>query len=122
MPKGLKMAVIGFHINAACYVLLSIFFGFLFAYGVEQEKNPNDRIIGVVVGVLFTVLTLIWAAFNELTIWGLKKHRFWAWVCGIIISGLNVFSLCMPLGVLTLVGLLLKDTQPLFQKSKQLPV
>ncbi|MBI2336217.1 MAG: hypothetical protein HYU97_05605 [Deltaproteobacteria bacterium] len=122
MPKGLKIAVIVFHINAACYALFSVFFGFTLIYVVTQEKNQTDLIAGTIVCVGFVVLSLIWAAFNELTIWGLKKYKFWAWVCGIIISGLNVFSICMPLGILSLVGLLVKDTQPLFQKSKQLPV
>ena len=122
MPKGLKIAVIGFHINAAWYILLAIFFGVVTVVGVIQEKNQTDLIIGTIVCVAFTVTCLLVAAFNEFTIWGLKKHRFWAWVCGLIISGLNIFSICMPLGVVTLVGLLVEDTRPLFQKSKKLPV
>jgi hypothetical protein len=48
---------------------------------------------------------------------GLIAGKYWAWVAGIIISGMQVFSIFFPLGIMGLIGLLNTKTRQAFNAA-----
>lgn len=50
----------------------------------------------------------------EVLMAGLRKRRFWAWIVGIIVSGVYVPSVFLPLGALGLWGLLAAGSRKAF--------
>lgn len=48
---------------------------------------------------------------------GLIAGKYWAWVAGLIISGMQVFSLFFPLGIMGLIGLLNTKTRQAFNAA-----
>jgi hypothetical protein len=62
----------------------------------------------------FAVLIIGWGIFIEFVIKDLKQRKYWAWVAGLIISGLTIASILFVLGIIALIGLL--DTQKDFKQ------
>jgi hypothetical protein len=64
-----------------------------------------------------TVLCATFAIGQEITVWGLKRRQFWAWVSGICLSALIVPTILLPLGGLGLWGLLAAGSRREFGMS-----
>jgi hypothetical protein len=67
-----------------------------------------------VYSVIFWGVIILMIGITELIIYGLKRKSFYAWVGGIMLSGLYIPSLYLPLGVLALVGLLNENVRSEF--------
>ncbi len=66
-------------------------------------------------GLLFvSFFTIGWGYFLVRIRRGLIEGKYWAWVAGIIISGMQVFSIFFPLGIMGLMGLLNSKTRQAF--------
>lgn len=111
----IKLAHIAFHIGAFLYALLGVLL-VLLADGIIQLPGDQSSMNSPASFMLGTmgVFCLALAAICEVVVWGLKRGRFWAWVAGLILSSIFVFSIFLPLGVMGLVGLLEEPTRKRF--------
>lgn len=95
--KELKKTIICFHIVAILYLILAV----IFLIGGEG---------------FFFVLGVVLALLIEFTITNLKERKFWSWVVALIISGHLVLSFFFIFGIISLIGLLNKNTRKVFTK------
>lgn len=56
--------------------------------------------------------------FVQFIIRGLKKTKYWAWIAGLIITGLYIPSLFIILGIIGILGLLDKSVIDEFQSAR----
>jgi hypothetical protein len=52
---------------------------------------------------------------------GLRESKFWAWVSGLVLAGLTLFSLFLPLSIIILIGLCHPWVRPTFQSPSSDP-
>jgi hypothetical protein len=71
---------------------------------VSRSDTASDSNLGVLWFVV--VVCAVLAVGQEITVWGLKQRKFWAWVSGVCLSALIVPTIFLPLGALSLWGLL----------------
>lgn len=70
------------------------------------------------VGLLVVSLFIIgWGYFLIRIRRGLMEGKYWAWVAGIIVSGMQVLSIFFPLGIMGLMGLLNSKTRQAFNAA-----
>lgn len=67
-------------------------------------------------GVFIGVFSMLYHLIHR----GLVAKKYWAWVAGIIVSGMYTFSLFFPLGIMGLVGLLKRETRQDFNRIADL--
>jgi len=108
-PSKLWLAIGCFHISALVYVALGFLMFVLFA----EESRP----IAIVVAMACWGMGIGVGLVN----WGLRQHRFWAWIAGLCLCGVYIPSLFMPLGGLALWGLLDGESLTAFGVRKQVP-
>jgi|SRR6185312_7830076 len=75
----------------------------LFTFAGDPEMT--DALGGTPSGFI-VVTCAIFALPIELTVRGLKKRKFWAWVAGLCLCAVYTLSVLLPLGALGLWGLL----------------
>ncbi len=99
-------ALISLRIAAVLYFVLS---AFLIGTGLVIDNGAS---------LLFISLFSIGFGYFILRVRsGLIAGKYWAWVAGIIISGMQVFSLFFPLGIMGLMGLLNTKTRQAFNNA-----
>jgi hypothetical protein len=108
MKDRTALAIVCLHISAVAYVLFGIFL-LLLPRLVETSESYGSGF-----AVFFLLFCLALAAGIEILVIGLKRRRFWAWIIGIIVSGMYVPSLFLPLGTLGLWGLLAAGSRKSF--------
>src|SRR5438874_3351515 len=108
MKDQTSLTIICLHISAAVYVLIGVFLLLL-----PRMMEPGE---GYGAGLAFFLLlfSLGVAVGVELLVVGLRKRKFWAWIVGIIVTGIYVPSLFLPLGALGLWGLLAAGSRSAF--------
>lgn len=132
MHSSLRLAIISLRISAIIYgvigvgLLLSpLLFLALYIFTNELPEDLED--LGPVGGMLaITVLSwfvALWAIgpaiFIEFVIRGLKRTQYWAWIAGIIISGIYLPSGFIIFGVLGLAGLLNQEVSQQFNAARK---
>lgn len=113
MNQKLNKTIIVLHISAVIYLLAGVMlliFSFFLPSVLDGEPFFKTTF------VLSAVLSIAFGIFVEIVIKSLKKHKFWAWITGIIICGLYIPSIFIILGIIGLVGLLNKDVRTDFVK------
>jgi len=105
MNPKLKKTIVVLHISAVIYFLLAIS---LITVLAPYLPGRYSSIAGFVI---------IWGIFIEVVIKGLKDNKYWAWIAGIIISGLQIPSILIILGIIGLIGLVDKETRDAFNKK-----
>ena len=108
MKDRTTLTIICLHISAAAYVLFGVFL-LLLPRLVETSEGYSS---GLAVFLLLFCLAL--AVGVEFLVLGLRRRRFWAWIAGLIVSGIYVPSLFLPLGALGLWGLLAAGSRNAF--------
>jgi hypothetical protein len=119
MPERLIITVVCLHISAALYVLSGLMALVLFI----NLPIPDPDFPALAFGIGLFVLCLVLAIGVEITIWGLRKLKYWAWIMALVLCGLYIPSLFFILGGLGLWGVLDARTQAAFQaeRLKHLP-
>jgi hypothetical protein len=69
------------------------------------DPDMTDAFEGTPIGFIAAVCS-IFALAVEVTVLGLKKRKFWAWVAGLCLCAVYTLSVLLPLGALGLWGLL----------------
>ena len=100
------------------YALLSLKITFVFYYVfagvlllgilIPETSGVGMAFLSFAAGILGFAVTKVHS--------GLAQKKYWAWVASIIISGLSLFSLFFPIGLMGLIGLLNKETRQAFAK------
>ena len=108
MKDRTTLAMACLHISAAAYVLFGVFLLLLPRLGAPSEAYGSG------LAVFFLLFCLALAVGVEFIAAGLRRRRYWAWVVGIIVSGIYVPSLFLPLGALGLWGLLAAGSRKAF--------
>jgi Na+-driven multidrug efflux pump len=132
MHSSLRLAIISLRISAIIYWLLGVGcllapLFFLLLYALTNELPEDFEEFGPV-GGLMLVTSLCWfaalfalapAIFLEFVIRGLKQTKYWAWVAGIIVSGIYLPSGFVLFGILGLVGLLNQAVSVQFNAARR---
>ncbi len=112
LPPVIKKAIIALHVTAAINALAALlFFIFIIVFifiGVSDFVPDGDMltsIVGLVYLMMIDGILLGMAIFTEIVIHQLKQGRYWAWIAGMIISGINLPSLYFVLGLFGILGL-----------------
>jgi len=113
MNPKLNKTIIVLHISAVIYFLLGIA---LLTLTILPRYIPYGALL------LIALVSIAIGVFVEIIIKGLKDNKFWAWVAGLIISGLYVPSLFIILGIIGLIGLLDKEVRKDFLKNLTSPL
>src|SRR5690242_17836084 len=108
MKDRTTLTIVCFHISAVLYVLFGVFL-LLLPRLVDTSESYSS---GLAVFLLLFCLAL--AVGVEFLAAGLRRRRFWAWIAGIVVSGIYVPSLFLPLGALGLWGLLATGSRKAF--------
>lgn len=132
MNQPLRLAIINLRITAVIYWILGVgllffplvYIGMQALFGVNwtvlPELGPFGNLVAVTLYCWFAALFAIGPAiFLEFIIRGLKRYRYWAWICGVIMCGIYVPSGFMLFGILGLVGLLNRDVINEFNQRRQ---
>lgn len=117
MTDKIRLAYLAFHISAAIYVLLALAAVGGLVFISTLNLNAFDQLLIQAMIGCFALFCIAIAVFVEIVVSALKRNRFWAWVAGLVISGLYVPSLFLPLGVMGLVGLLDENVRTRFNKN-----
>lgn len=139
MPRRLIITIICFRISEVLLVLLGVLaiaFANLLssAFGDLSRGNPakpDDEMFAQVIGsvgagmlmwvIVFVVLCAVYIVGLEFVIRGLKNGRYWAWIVGLVVSGLFIVGgvqppfLSLVLGGLALWGLVDPDSVAAFR-------
>ncbi|MEN6356082.1 MAG: hypothetical protein ABFD83_03245 [Armatimonadota bacterium] len=112
MPKRLIITVVCFHVSAVIFVLEG-----LLAFGLAAG---NIGIWSVAVYIAACITSF------EIVVMGLRKQRRWAWIIGIVLSGIIIVSgignvVGLVLGGLSLWGLVDSDTVKAFRPVQAEP-
>ena len=62
-------------------------------------------------GVFVFIFSALIAVGVEVVAYGIRKHKFWGWIAGLIVYGRYLPSLFLPLGVLGLWGFLTEGSR-----------
>ena len=123
MPQALKKSIICLYISMALTVLAILIvvgfevIGLFTSFSRYYGPNDSDILALVLLGALLMWL-MVWLAFKLLVVIQLKRQRYWAWICAIILSAFSCLSLPgIIVGIISLVGLLDKTSVDWF-KSK----
>lgn len=65
----------------------------------------------------FSLFVVAWGYFMLRIRRGLLEGKYWAWVAGIIVSGMQTLSIFFPLGIMGLMGLLNTNTRQAFNAA-----
>ncbi|EKE00569.1 MAG: hypothetical protein ACD_21C00326G0001 [uncultured bacterium] len=131
MNSSLRLAIISLRISAIIYwllglscLLLPLFFvaAYFFANFMPDDLSdmePLDALVIITLYCWFIALFAIGpAVFIEFVIRDLKRTKYWAWVAGIIVSGIYLPSGFIIFGVLGLVGLLNQEVSQQFNIAR----
>lgn len=129
MPRRLIITIVCFHISAVLSALSGITLlvaASMFTELFRQAGPRSDYVLSQVataMGValpVFAGIAVVAAVGIELTINGLNKRKYWAWIVGLVLSGLMIMSgmqniIGFALGGLALWGLVDPDTVAAFR-------
>jgi hypothetical protein len=107
--RRIALALLALHTSAILYILLVPVL-VLFFHVHEDPECPNLVALGI-----FCVLSALGV---EVVAFGLRRHRFWAWIASLCIFGLYVPSFFLPIGTLGLWLLLNRATRDAFTAAK----
>jgi len=113
MKSRVNVAQISLHISTALYLVFAAGVVALLGHDPIMEDAFGQAIVWITAGI-----GVACAVGVEVTVWGLKKRKFWAWVTALCIFGLYVPSLLLPLGVAGLWGLLTPASRAEFGMDK----
>ncbi len=113
MKTRLSLAIIGLRISNLLYAAMLILI-------LLQAFSIFNFIDGLNLWALLflMIVTLGLVVFIEIVIACLRRHKYWAWVAGLIIGAIYLPSLYLPFGVLILIGLLSGSTRLEFESLK----
>lgn len=120
-PQSLKPALLCLRISEGLYVLLAILFGVLGTSGMLFGEKPSSQaeyfyVLGFT--IFFVFLCLGMAIFIEIVCQHLKQGKYWAWIAGLILSGIYIPSLFFILGLIALIALLKPESKAFFEIKK----
>lgn len=123
LHRQLKRAILCLRISTILYVLISlgsmILLWFLYPfYNVTIFRDPEDRYLIPALVLGLSIFSLAVAVFIEIIIRGLRRRRFWAWICGLITAGLYIPSLFFILGIFILLGLINEEVSREFRQNQ----
>lgn len=98
------LAQIALHTSALVFLVAGIFYSFTTLNETAIKELSKESVL--MLGVNFTVIILI-----EVIAVGLFSKKKWAWTSSLVLFVIYTFSPFILLGVLGLVGLLLKGTR-----------
>lgn len=103
-PRGhrIGMAIACLHINAVLHLIVA----FLFVAFTSDPYPERVRGVWEVIHTLTLAYSVAFAVGMVVIVYGLKRRRFWAWVAGLCVFGLDLPSIFLPLGAFGLWGLL----------------
>jgi hypothetical protein len=104
MPKRLILTIIFLRINTIFYIFFALCILVIIANSEHHVKE----------GVAIFAFVANFAVVFEVTIQGLKKLKFWAWVVALLVCSSSLFSLLAPLAGLGLWGLLDSESRAAF--------
>jgi hypothetical protein len=84
---------------------------FLLAIGMVLASLFLDQAGGIIFVALFAAA---WGYLHIKIRQGLLAQKYWAWIAGIIVSGMSLLSLLFPLGIMGLIGLLKHEVRMAF--------
>ncbi len=116
MPKKLKRSLFCLKILFIIYFLLG--FG-LTSYGTLLIGSNEEQLLESAFVLFFGGIIMIAFSFLFYIVKKkLEQRKYWAWIAGIIISGLMSFNIFLFLGIPCLLGLASRETQGYFSKEK----
>jgi ABC-type Fe3+-siderophore transport system permease subunit len=135
-PKRLILTIVGLHNSAGLAVVGTIAVAVLMACCTSRsvgaasaggevgiDVRPDFGSFGLMAaGVV--VFAIAFAVAAELVVLGLNRRRYWAWVTGLVLAGIQVLSgwhyvVQVLLGGLVLWGLLDRESVDAFQKARR---
>lgn len=132
MNSALRLAIINLRITAVIYWILGaglLVFPFIYLllyviWGFDLALMPGLGPVGNLIAVTLyawfaAFFALAPAIFLECIIHGLKRYKYWAWICGIIMCGIYIPSGFIVFGILGLVGLLDRAVTNEFNQRRQ---
>ena len=101
MKHRLGMTIVILHTSAFVNIALA-----LLLVAVGGTDTETAELFGPLPVGFIAALCVVFAAGVEITVWGLKQRKFWAWVTGLGLCAIYSLSILFPLGMLGLWGLL----------------
>lgn len=117
-PKEMNKTLIIFRIIYVAHFIFSLLLFFLlFLTFVVSDPNGEFRQVAIVSFVLSLVFLFLGILYYKVCS-GLKSGKFWAWIAGIILSGMWCPSIFFFIGIPALWGLVCKNTRTYFFASE----
>jgi len=122
MPKKLNKTLLSLTILGILnYLAVFVSVSLLIALLHESGGSGNQETIGQIISTMFLIIfAIFFGTFMFIIKRSLKKGKYWAWIAGIIVSGLMCTNITIVFGIPSLMGLLAKETKDFINKNNEL--
>ncbi|MCB9062782.1 MAG: hypothetical protein H6622_14770 [Halobacteriovoraceae bacterium] len=117
MPKSLNITIILFKIMSYFYSIFSIL---IIVFGIFSNNGHNFNAFNLITFIVLGIFLFAFAILYSKVSLALKEGKYWAWITGIILSGLMLPSLLIVIGIPCLIGLLDKNSKK-YCEQEELP-